>query len=327
VRDLYGCDALVDLAGVSFIDGREKFLPFNLLTIWPAMLLGVPVFKLSQALGPFDHLRTKLASRTLWRCRMVVPRGAGTFAHLRDAGFPAALTYPAPDVAFGFEARDSLSREGDDEIATLVGEMHSARQAGTRVFGLCPSSVIASMADAQGWDYVGFLAEVVEGLLDAGLAVLLFPNATRAATPDKARNNDLPLIAAVAQRVADRTTDSAVLDRLLAVRGDVNAACIRQLIESCDAVAVAKFHAMVGALTAGVPVVVMGWSHKYAEVMDEFGLTEWVFDYSEKDAVAFFARCEALLDSREQVAESIRAELPRVRAASIAQFDELLRRL
>jgi colanic acid/amylovoran biosynthesis protein len=43
---------LIDLAGVSFIDGREKFLPFNILTILPAMLLGVPVVKFAQAMGP-----------------------------------------------------------------------------------------------------------------------------------------------------------------------------------------------------------------------------------------------------------------------------------
>ena len=36
VRLLSQCDLLIDLAGVSFIDGREKFLPFNILTLAPA---------------------------------------------------------------------------------------------------------------------------------------------------------------------------------------------------------------------------------------------------------------------------------------------------
>jgi len=320
VRDLAACDALIDLAGVSFIDGREKFLPFNLLTLWPAMLLGVPVFKLSQAMGPFKHAATRLASRTLWRCRMVVPRGEGTLAHLRHAAFPPNLTYPAPDIAFGFEVRDALSLEGSDEAAAIIERATALRAEGATVVGLCPSSVIAGKAAEEGWDYIGFLAEVTSGLLDGGSSVVLFPNATRAASA-KLRNNDLPVIAQVVERVADTT------GRLLAVRGDMAAAPIRLVVEACDVVAVSRFHAMVGALSACIPVAVMGWSHKYAEVMAQFGLEEWVYDYSAHDADAFVARVGELLGGRESCAEQIRRELPAVRGASIAQFDEVLRRL
>ncbi|MCG8071354.1 MAG: hypothetical protein N0C86_05165, partial [Candidatus Thiodiazotropha taylori] len=39
-------DVLIDLAGVAFIDGREKFLPYNVLTLVPAFLLNTPVVKL-----------------------------------------------------------------------------------------------------------------------------------------------------------------------------------------------------------------------------------------------------------------------------------------
>jgi len=320
VRDLAGCDALIDLAGVSFIDGREKFLPFNLLTLWPAMLLGVPVFKLSQAMGPFRHRLTRIASRTLWRCRLVVPRGEGTLEHLREAEFPSELTYPAPDIAFGFEVRDALSLEGSDEASAIIERADVARAGGATVVGVCPSSVIAGKAADEGWDYVGFLAEVTTGLLAGGSSVLLFPNATRAASA-KLRNNDLPVIAQVVERVADET------GMLLAVRGDMAAAPIRLVVEACDVVAVSRFHAMVGALSASVPVAVMGWSHKYAEVMQQFGLEEWVYDYSAHDATAFVARVGELLGQREVLAERIGSALPSVRDTSVSQFDELLRRL
>jgi len=48
-------DLLLDIGGITFSDGREKFLPFNILTIWPAMILNVPVIKMAQAVGPFKH--------------------------------------------------------------------------------------------------------------------------------------------------------------------------------------------------------------------------------------------------------------------------------
>ncbi len=54
------------------------------------------------------------------------------------------------------------------------------------------------------------------------------------------------------------------------------AAELRRLVRVCDVVGVSRFHAMVGALAESVPVAVMGWSHKYAEVMDSFGLARVV---------------------------------------------------
>ena len=66
VRGLAESAALVDLAGVAFIDGREKFLPFNILTLLPAWLLGTPIVKMPQATGPFDKGANRaLASRVL----------------------------------------------------------------------------------------------------------------------------------------------------------------------------------------------------------------------------------------------------------------------
>jgi colanic acid/amylovoran biosynthesis protein len=313
VRDLARCDALVDLAGVSFIDGREKFLPFNILTILPAMLLGVPVYKLAQAMGPFEGGANRLSARLLRRCALVVPRGERTIENLRSIGFPAERMLPGPDVAFAYEERDSLSDEGAAEVHELLARIDASH---ATLVGVCPSSVIASKAAKQEWDYPGFLAEVVSGLLDDGHQVLLFPNATKADRPDTGRNNDLPVIAEVASRLAAHPAS----DRLLAVRGDVNAAGLRRLVEACSCVAVSRFHAMVGALALGKPVVVLGWSHKYAEVMEQFGLGEWAFDHSEHDPQAFLARVRELVDARESLAERVNEHLPEIRERTLAQF-------
>ena len=37
-RALAESDVLLDIGGITFSDGREKYLPFNILSIWPAML-------------------------------------------------------------------------------------------------------------------------------------------------------------------------------------------------------------------------------------------------------------------------------------------------
>lgn len=320
IRELGESVALVDLAGVSFIDGREKFLPFNILTILPAMLLGTPVFKLAQAMGPFKNPLNRMASGFLRRCALVVPRGEVTLEHMSQIDFPQERMHPAPDVAFLFESQDSLSDEGFGEAAELATRAQAMRANGREVIGICPSAVLAGKAQAEGWDYVGFMAELVTGLISRGHCVLLFPNATRAGS-EKYRNNDLPVILAIAERAG------ASRDDLLAVHGDVNAAALRVVLEACSCAAVSRFHAMVGTLSIGVPVAVVGWSHKYLEVMKQFGLEEFVFDYSAHDPEALQAVVERLLAEREQRSAQILERLPEVRKESLSQFEEMFRRL
>lgn len=320
VRDLARADALVDLAGVSFIDGREKFLPFNILTIWPAMAMGVPVFKLSQAVGPFQNRFNRWAAGLLNRCAMLVPRGATTQSHVKELGVAYHVVFPAPDTAFAFRAEDSLSSEGAEEVARLRALIEEDRR--ESVVGICPSSVIASRAADEGWDYIGYLAEVVRTMISDGHTVLLFPNATRAAAGDELRNNDLPVIRDVVAK-AGLSAD----DGLHAVEGDVCAAELRRLVRTCDIVGVSRFHAMVGALAEGVPVAVMGWSHKYAEVMESFGLEKWSFDYSVHDPQTYIGLLRDLMAQREEIAAVIEECLPRIVMQSTSQFAQVVRRV
>ncbi len=321
VRELAESRALIDLAGVSFIDGRDKYLPFNVLTILPAMLLRTPVFKLAQAVGPFKHpLNRFLAKWLLPKCALVVPRGETTVEHLETIAFPADRMLAGADVAFLFEARDSLSREGGEEADRLAARSLEMRAAGRAVVGLCPSAVLASKAVSEGWDYVGFMARLAAGLVEDGHSVLLFPNATRARST-KLRNNDLPVIAQIHERLGEAGAD------VMHVTGDMNAASLRTVIEACSVVAVSRFHAMVGALSIGVPVAVVGWSHKYLEVMKQFGLEEFVFDYSEHDPEALRAVVERLIGERDAHAAAILDRLPAVRQDSRSQFEEMFRRI
>lgn len=323
VRALAQSDALIDLAGVSFIDGREKYLPFNVLTILPAMLVQVPVFKLSQAMGPFTHSVNRVAAGLLRRCALVVARGETTRHHLEELGCPSRIVIEAPDVAFGFEARDSLSREGASEVAGLRGTLEDLSREGSLVIGICPSSVIAGKAVAEKWSYSDLLAAVATAMLTDGHAVVLFPNATRAEAGDALRNNDLPVI----RQVMSRLQPHVAAGRVHAVTGDMCAAHLRSVVECCDCAVVSRFHAMVAALSAGVPVLVLGWSHKYREVMAQFGLETWTYDYREHDAESLVSQVRGLVEAREELAAQIAAVLPSVQMGAVKQFEEVSRRV
>ncbi|MDP3445166.1 MAG: hypothetical protein Q8T08_20085, partial [Ignavibacteria bacterium] len=45
IKSLSDCKILLDIGGITFSDGRLIFLPYNVLTILPALMLKIPVIK------------------------------------------------------------------------------------------------------------------------------------------------------------------------------------------------------------------------------------------------------------------------------------------
>jgi polysaccharide pyruvyl transferase WcaK-like protein len=316
VRALAGSRVHLCLAGVSFIDGRAKFLPFNIATIWPAMVLGVPVVKLSQAMGPFRSWPNRpLARLFLGGCRFVNTRGDVTQHHLEGLLGGSGAYGRSDDVAFLFEERFCISRPavGLESSLKLLQEQ---RAQGRLIIGVCPSVVIARRAVAEGRDYPGWIAGLIAELVARGHGVALYPNATRDLEETRLHNNDLPLLREILTRL-----DPAVATSVVGFEGSWNAAQIHRILAACDVHAVSRFHAMVGSLVAGVPVLVLGWSHKYLEVMERFQQSEMVFDGSDLDLPRTLAQIERLVAERQERHARIVAALPAVRALARVQFD------
>lgn len=315
IRALVSSKVLVDLAGVSFIPGREKFLAYNVLTLLPAMLLGTPVVKMAQAMGPFEGGLTRWAARfTLRRCRKVWARGEQTFQYLQELNWERLKYGCSDDLAFNFEPRYSLSEERPATFTRALAKVDASRGTRRGVIGLCPSSVVAVSATKTGVAYESTMVEIIAALVDDGFLVVLFPNATRDESGEKQRNNDLPLIRRLAQASIDK--DKACVDSVVAMDMDINAAAIRQVIEVLDVALVSRFHAMVGALSLCVPVVVLGWSHKYMEVMTRFGQDGRVLDYKSSATNDLQGNIVNLFEQRVEVAATIHVALPEVKASA-----------
>ena len=315
VRALAESEALVDLAGVAFIDGRGKFLPFNILTVLPAILLGTPVVKMPQAMGPFANPVNRLAAKLILpRCRMVWARGSKTFAHLSESGFDGLRFAQADDIAFNFDAAWALTNEGGARVeATIMSIRRLRGERGIRgIIGICPSSVLAVQARKRDGNYEQTLSRMLSDLAADGFGIVLFPNATRDEAGEAERNNDLPVM----RRLRDAARAAGVPRTPVLVDYDLNAAAIKQVIAACDVLLVSRFHAMVGALSLGVPTVVLGWSHKYAEVMARFDLDDVVMDYQVLAPSELLEAVRSVFECREQMRNQILARLPEVKQSS-----------
>lgn len=321
IQALEGSTMLIDLAGVSFVDGREKFLPFNILTILPAMLLGVPVIKFAQAMGSFHNPVNRFAARIfLGKCAHVFGRGEQTMEHLRQLGLSPDRFSRAADMAFVLYDHDALTTSAQAYTDATLAKVESCHEYSGRIVGICPSSVIyKSIGDT----YISKIADYIADQLSKANAVLLFPNATRADQPEKFFNNDLPLIKMVIAALPEGLDHS----RLILVERDVFAVDIKRLIAVCDMVVVSRFHAMVGALAVGVPPLVIGWSHKYQEVMADFGLKGETFSFDLKDEFDLNRQAGLVQDQLETIRMSIQATQERVGQLSQRQVDIAVSRL
>lgn len=320
-RAIRRCDLLLDVSGISFADGREKFLPFNVLVMWPALLFGVPVVKLAQAVGPFKNpLNRFVSKRFLSRCRKVYARGKITADYIRDLGLPDDRWDTAADIAFLYRPEYNLSIENPYKVTALVEQLASIRAEGRMVIGLSPSSLVYQKSRKNDRDYVGQFLKLIRNL-DASYHYVLLPNATRAGT-DKPRNNDLYVIDQIAQR-AKRELSREMQQRLHVVDFDLNTDGSRQLIRQCDLLVTSRFHGMISALSLTVPVMVIGWSHKYAEVLAEFGLEDFAVDFNDP-TLDMQAMINDLVARKDAVQAQLTDGLARVRAQAEKQFTETL---
>jgi len=296
LRHLRDADLVVDVAGISFADGRGiPIVVYNALMTSLPLLLGRPTVKLSQAMGPFrSPLNRVLARLVLPRLRAVCARGAGTEAHCAELGLRNVV--PAADLAFTMSSPP-------------------ARTFDRATVGLAPSGVVHGYCEKAGIDYPTLLAGFVDRLVAArDVDVVIFPHSSRRRVTG-GRMDDRP----VCRLVFEHVTSSR--ERVTLVDEPLDHHELRALIAGCELLVTSRFHAMISALATTTPVLVVGWSHKYREVLDEIGLEGCEVDWRAADGSLILDRATDLLDRRDEVRATIDVALPAVRARSMRNYE------
>jgi polysaccharide pyruvyl transferase WcaK-like protein len=267
------------------------------------LLLGVPTVKAAQALGPFKTQPNRLLAKlVLPRIAAVCARGARTREHLDTLGLSNVTN--VADLAF------SLDESG--ALPTDVAEM--VKSAGEKFVVVMPSSVVRGLYESTGADYVAAVESLIRGLREAtGLGVVIAPHSYRVGHPE-GRMNDGP----VCQQVAARCSDDV---KVVGVDADLSAGELRHLIGLSEVLVTSRFHAMISGLSTCTPTVVVGWSHKYREVLDDFGLVEFGMDSATlstpSEIVDKVVQC---ITHHHSIEAQIRDSLPAVKERSALNF-------
>ncbi|TXK16252.1 polysaccharide pyruvyl transferase family protein [Homoserinibacter sp. GY 40078] len=305
IRALTSSQVLLDQGGITFTDGREKFLLYNVASILPAINTKTPVFKCAQAVGPFRNPINRTAAKVyLPKAQTLVTRGRITHEYAEGLGL--TNLYAGADYAF------SLELDGTEEQTAAAAFDLGFFDDGV-VVGLSPSVVLQKKVDARGGDYAGQMVAFIDAMTASGRKVLLVPHSVRTGT-DKTHNNDLPLCREIFSRAAQP-------EKVLFLDRELDSQVLRYLIGRCDYFVASRFHAMVSSLAMAVPTLVIGWSHKYEEVLEMFGASEWAFGHDKLETAYLLERFEALAAQGDAVRAQLQSKLPEVKARSLAQAD------
>jgi polysaccharide pyruvyl transferase WcaK-like protein len=303
-RSILDSSVVVDVAGISFVDGRGiPITIYNSLMTGLPLLLGVPTVKAAQALGPFKTQPNRLLAKlVLPRLAAVCARGSRTREHL-DTLQLSNVTNVA-DLAFSLDESEKLP-------ASVVASLEPL---GEKFIVVMPSSVVRGLYESSGADYVSAVETLIRDIRSVtGLAVVIAPHSYRVGHPE-GRMNDGP----VCQQVAAAVSDDAMV---VGIDADLSAGELRHLIGIGQVLVTSRFHAMISGFSTCTPTVVVGWSHKYLEVLDDFGLAEFGMDSTAlshpEEIVQQVQRC---IDNRATIKAQIREALPAVKERSALNF-------
>lgn len=259
-------DLVIDEAGISFVDSRGFVMnTYAFICAAVPLLVGTPVVKYSQAMGTFRNPWNRfLAKWILPKLKLICARGQGTYDNLKEIGITENVKLCA-DGAFTMkddQAWQEKVRERCEKDAFFAKD----------VAGLSISSVVQKKCGKMGIDYQQIMVDFITYLNQKGYGVLMIANAARIHS-EKPRNNDLMIGDAIFESLPDQT-------KVRWYHEEMDAEEIREYISRCKYLVASRFHAMIGALEKKVPVLLIGWSHKYQEVLDMFELGQYAADFS-----------------------------------------------
>ncbi len=308
IKALNEADILLDQGGITFVDGREKFLLYNVASILPALMMKAKVVKCAQAMGPFNKkLNRAVAKLILPRVTLIVSRGSATHEHLMSLGLRNVIA--GADYAFLLELTEAEKKQAREYYQSEFFEGH-------KTVGISPSVVMQKKVESAGKDYAGLLAEFIDYLTKEGYKTVLLPHSAREGT-DKTHNNDLPVCREIYKKLSNKK-------ECLFIDKELTSQELRAIIGKCDLFVASRFHAMVSALAMEVPVLVVGWSHKYREVLEMFGLENWAFGQDKLSAKYLRGRFDYLEKEQKTIRQKLGDNLPQVKQKSQKQVEAIV---
>lgn len=291
-------DLVIDMHGVKFLGPMGLTSTFS--SMYPIVIprmLGIPSVAFTQTYGPFRNNITKNAARfTLKFANLIYSRDIESNNLLDTIGYSGKYkTYP--DVAFAMPKADLTELTCSNEVLDFIGRGD--------FIGVSVSSQVISEEKKRGMSqqYQSRIVNLLESLLNQGYRVLFIPHCNKQNSVDQ---DDLILSLKIQALFPNFN------NQLLVVKDDLPPQQLKTLISKSSIFIGSRYHALIAALSSGIPSVSIGWNHKYDGLFDLFGLRQyslWAHECTDHDLLRI---SKELLENREEISSKLLKLLPAI---------------
>lgn len=250
-------DVIIDAAGFAYSDqwGRARSLELARTTRrWRRQ--GTKVILMPQAFGPYtDPVIRSAIQKSVDNADLVCPRDSTSYRYLTSVTGERHYIRQYPDFTNLIEGIAPEEADSEDRGVAIV-----------------PNYRMIDMTDAATSNsYVRFMIRCAKYLVELNAQPYVLVHES---IDDK--------------RLADQI--SAACGGIPVVKED-DPLKIKGILGASAAVVASRFHALVSALSQGVPSLATGWSHKYKELFDDYSFPEGVLLITED-----FSNARAMLE-------------------------------
>lgn len=231
-------DGIIDASGFAFGDQ----LPVSTAQHFAADCIrwkkqGKPIVLLPQAFGPFKKKEARLAFQ------LIAQNADLIFARDKDSLQFAKIAAPeeeqkirlAPDITINVDGPALKQKDVSDQTALIVPNVRMLDRTNPQ----------------ESQAYLPFLARCVKYVREKKLDPVLLLHSDR---------DDDRLVNAVHDQINSK----------IPVIRETDPIKLKGILQSPRLVIASRFHALVAALSGGVPAIAVGWSHKYKHLLNDF---------------------------------------------------------
>jgi colanic acid/amylovoran biosynthesis protein len=253
------------------------------------------------SIGPFKgELKRLFSYFGLQKFDQIMIRDTFTFNYIKDLGLNNL--HLIPDTAFILEAVDSFTVEKLMKADSIP--------VNTSYIGLNVSQLLNNLFKSQlRIDYPKFMAELVNYLnTNFKGHILLIPHQFIPSFFQQEKqyyNDDRVAIREIMQVIGNKA-------RVAPLLGEYSCRELKGIIGRCEIFIGGRMHSVIGALSMGVPSVLMQYSHKAIGVMDLLGLKEFVWSIDSLSE-ELFEKIHNLWQNRSKLRQQIDTEMVKVK--------------
>lgn len=304
-------DWVVDLSGDMLTEDYGPHVAYShYLPLLQTIAAGRNLAICAQSVGPFRYTKP-LARKIFSGADLVTLREEQSREHVASLGAEIERLEVTADLAFALDPGPGHAVEAALEHAGA--DRHSGPWIGVSLSGL-----VEQFRRRRGVANSSLAEALAPGLMEvadsAGAGLLLVPHAFGF----KSVQDDRRALSNLKGHLGGLAEERVVL-----IEDELDPEILKGILARCGMVVGARMHACMAALSSGVPVLALSYSHKATGIMEYFEVGEWVVDAHTVEASQLTRAMSSLLESRSEIADRVARHAARARRDAVRNLDLL----